>query len=99
MRKQEKVILWPTYFDSLRTRGEGRRMPKNLAVPSPRIAEMKDAADKGHLDCELIVDAAFPRTPWSKSGMILVRKKQSKEEIIREIAKQLMKIRNMPITK
>jgi signal recognition particle subunit SRP19 len=99
MRQQEKVILWPTYFDSLRTRGEGRRVPKNLAVPSPRISELKDAADKGHFDCELIMDAAFPGMPSSKSGMILVRKRQSKEEIIKEIAKQLVKVRNTPVTK
>lgn len=98
MRKQDRVILWPTYFDSARTRREGRRIPKNLAVASPRVSELKDAADKLHLNCELVADAAFPKVPWSKSGSILVQKRQSKEATIREMAKQLLKIRGTPVT-
>jgi signal recognition particle subunit SRP19 len=94
MRKQDKIIVWPTYFDSAKTRKEGRRVPKNMAVPSPMITEMKDAADKLHLSCELVTDVAYPRTPWLKSGMILVEKKQSKEKTMEEIAKQLLKIRS-----
>jgi signal recognition particle subunit SRP19 len=94
MRKQDKVIVWPAYFDSAKTRKEGRRVPKNLTVPSPKITEVKDAADKLHLNCELVTDVAFPKTPWLKSGMILVEKKQSKGETMEEIAKQLLKIRS-----
>ena len=96
MRKQEKIILWPTYFDSARTRGEGRRVPKNLAVPYPKISEVKDAADKLNLNCELTADVAFPKAPWLKSGMVLVDKKKSKEETIKDIAKQVLKIRSAP---
>ena len=94
MRKQDKIIVWPAYFDSAKTRKEGRRVPKNLTVPSPMVIEVKDAADKLHLNCELVTDVAFPRTPWLKSGMILVEKKQSKEKTMEEIAKQLLKIRS-----
>jgi len=98
MRKQDRVILWPTYFDSARTRREGRRIPRNLAVASPRVSELKVAADKLRLNCELVADAAFPKMPWSKSGSILVQKKQSKEATIREMAKQLLKIRGTLVT-
>jgi signal recognition particle subunit SRP19 len=99
MRKQGKIILWPTYFDSTRTRGEGRRVPKNLAIPSPKFSEVKDAADELNLNCEPTADLAFPKSPWLKSGMILVDKKKSKEETIKQIAKQLLKIRSAPVTK
>ena len=44
MRKQDKMIIWPAYFDSTKTRRDGRRIPKSLAVPSPKILEIKDAA-------------------------------------------------------
>jgi signal recognition particle subunit SRP19 len=93
MRKQDKVAVWPTYFDSAKTRREGRRVPKNLSVLSPKASEVKEAADKLRLSCELRADVAFPRTPWSRSGMILVQKIQSKEATVREIAKQLVQIR------
>jgi len=99
MRKQDKIIIWAAYFDSIKTRKDGRRIPKNLAVPSPRTSEIKDALDKIHLDCELVADVAYPKTPWLKTGMLLVKKKESKDKTIREIAKQLQKIRSTPTTK
>lgn len=99
MRKQDKMIIWAAYFDSIKTRKDGRRVPKNLAVPSPRISEIKDATDKIHLDCELVADVAYSKTPWLKTGMLLVKKKESKDKTIREIAKQLQKIRSTPTAK
>jgi signal recognition particle subunit SRP19 len=99
MRKQDKVILWPAYFDSTKTRGEGRRIPKSLAVPSPKITEIKDAAEKLGLECEVVLDAGHPRTPWLKTGIILVNKNEAKEGIIKKIAKNLQKIRSATATK
>jgi len=96
MRKQDKIIMWPAYFDSAKTRKDGRRIPKNLAVPSPRISEIKDAAEKIRLNCELVLDVGYPKTPWLKTGMLLVKKNQPKDKAIMEIAKQLLKIRNTP---
>ncbi|HXX86963.1 MAG TPA: signal recognition particle subunit SRP19/SEC65 family protein [Candidatus Acidoferrum sp.] len=94
MRKQDKFILWPTYFDSAKTRRQGRRVSKSLAVLSPKISELKEAADKLGLICVLNAEVAFPSTPWSKSGMILLQKMQSKEATVREMAKQLLKVRS-----
>jgi signal recognition particle subunit SRP19 len=96
MRKQNKIILWPAYFDSARSRKEGRRVQKNLAIPSPKISELKDAADSLHLGCELISDVAFPQMPWLKSGMILVEKNQPKQQVLRMIASHLSKVRSTP---
>ena len=95
MRKLEnQAIIWPVYFDQNRTRKEGRRIPKNQAVPGPKIAEIKEAADKLGLSNEVNLEAHFPKTPWSKSGMLIVEKKESKEAIIEKLAKQLARIRS-----
>jgi signal recognition particle subunit SRP19 len=94
MRQQEKIIIWPAYFDSNKTRTGGRRIPKNLAVPSPKISEVKEAADKLGLSSELIVDAGYSKVPWMRTGMILVKKKGSKEQVILSLAKQLLKMRS-----
>ena len=99
MRKQDKIILWPVYFDSTKTRGDGRRVPKSLAVPSPKILEIKEAVKKIGLSCEVVLDAGYPKTPWLKKGMLLVTKKESKEKVIRKIGKHLLKIRSDTRTK
>jgi signal recognition particle subunit SRP19 len=99
MRKQDKTIMWPAYFDSAKTRKDGRRIPKSLAVPSPKILEIKDAVEKIGLECELVPDAGYPKTPWLKTGMLLVKKTEPKDRIIKSVAKQLVKIRSAAATK
>jgi signal recognition particle subunit SRP19 len=94
MRKQDKIIIWPVYFDSTKTRGNGRRVPKSLAVPSPKILEIKKAVEKLGLSHEVVLDADYPKIPWLKTGMLLVTKKEPKEKVIRKIGKQLLKIRS-----
>lgn len=94
MRKLDKAIIWPIYFDTSKTRKEGRRVPKNMAVPSPKIVELKEASDKIGLKNEIKPEAHFPKTHWAKSGMLLVEKNEPKEKIIQKIAKQLVRIRN-----
>jgi signal recognition particle subunit SRP19 len=97
MRKQDKAIIWPAYFDQAKTRKEGRRVPKSLAVQSPKIMEIEEAAEKLGLKHEVAVEAGYPKTPWVKTGMILVEKKGAKEQTIKKIAKQLLKVRSEPI--
>jgi signal recognition particle subunit SRP19 len=97
MRKQDKAIIWPAYFDSAKTRKEGRRVPKSLAVQSPKIAEITDAVAKLGLKHEVAAAAGYPKTSWAKTGMMLVEKQGSKEQIIRKIAKQLLKVRSEPV--
>ena len=94
MRKQDKTIIWPAYFDLTKTRKEGRRVQKSLAVQSPKILEVQEAAQKLGLKFEVVADKGYPKAPWAKTGMILVEKKGSKEQIINRIAKQLLKARN-----
>lgn len=99
MRKQDRIIVWPAYFDSTKTREEGRRVPKTLAVPSPRVLELKEAAEKIGLEYELVADVGYPKTPWLKTGMILVKKSEPKDQIIKKIVRQLLKIRGSTTTK
>jgi len=96
MRKLDKAIIWPIYFDASKTRKKGRRVPKNLAVQSPKILELKEAVDKLGLKNEVKPEAHFPKTHWAKTGMLLVEKKEPKGKIIQKIAKQLVKIKNVP---
>ncbi len=94
MRKLDKAIIWPIYFDVSKTRKKGRRVPKTMAVQSPRIDEIKLAVDRLGLKNETMPEAHFPKMPWTKTGMLLVEKKEPKEKIIQNIAKQLLKIKS-----
>lgn len=93
MRKQDKIIIWPVYFDQTETRKNGRRVPKSLAVQHPKIVEVKTAVERLGLKHELASEAGYPKAPWRKTGMIMVEKKGSKERVIRKIANQLLKMR------
>ncbi len=100
MRQQDRVIMWPVYFDSAKTRKNGRRVAMNLTVQMPRASEIKEAADKLRLTSELVSDSGYAKTPWLKVGMVLVKKgKESKEEIILKIARQLQKNRSTATAK
>ncbi len=94
MRKLDKAIMWPVYFDAEKTRKEGRRVPKAQAVQSPKIVEIQQAAERLGLENEINLEAHFPKMPWAKTGMLLVEKKEPKEAIIKKLAKQLVKIKN-----
>ncbi len=95
MRKLDhQAIIWPVYFDCNKTRKDGRRIPKNMAVQSPKILEIKEAADKLGLQNEVNLEAHFPKAPWVKSGMLFVEKNEAKEKVIQKIAKQLVKLKS-----
>lgn len=98
MKQQDKVILWPAYFDSAKSRNDGRKVQKSLAVASPRVSEIKEAAEKLGLPNEVVADAGYSKTPWVKTGMLLVKKKGSKNQMINTIAKQLVKMRSTSTT-
>jgi signal recognition particle subunit SEC65 len=66
-------------------------------VPSPKIAEVTAAVATLGLKHEVAAEAGYPKTPWAKTGMILVEKKGSKEQTIKKIAKQLLKVRSEPV--
>jgi signal recognition particle subunit SRP19 len=94
MQKQDKFIIWPAYFDQTKTRKNGRRVTKSLAVQHPKIAEVTMAVEKLGLKHEVAAEAGYTKTPWLKTGKILVEKRGSKEQVIRKIANQLLKVRS-----
>jgi len=93
MRKQNKVVLWPAYFDSTKTRLQGRRIPKGLAVTSPRLDELQEAAERCGFQPEVVPEVKHPQAPWQKSGLMFVPKSASKMQIIRRVAKELSSMR------
>ena len=93
MRKKNQVLLWSVYFDSTKTRTDGRRVPKNLAVSAPKIEELQRAAKRLGLQPEVNSDSAHPNCPWRKIGLIVLPKTESKTVTLKKIAKELSILR------
>ncbi len=93
MRKQNKIILWPAYFDLTKTRKQGRKTAKNMAVPAPTQDEIQRAILRIGLQTQTIAEARHPKAPWQKTGLIIADKSASKTQIISRISKELAKTR------
>jgi len=89
MRSKDGYILWPIYFDISKTRKEGRKVPKALAIENPSLQMISEAATKLNLNPIEERDSRYPRFWWDKSGKILVDKKDRKYNLILGIAGQL----------
>jgi signal recognition particle subunit SRP19 len=93
MRKQNKIFLWSVYFDTNTTRADGRRVPKKLAVSSPKLEEIQIAAKRLGLQPVTVSDAAHPSSPWRRTGLLVIPKKEPKGKVLKKIAEELYNIR------
>jgi signal recognition particle subunit SRP19 len=89
MRRRDEVALWPVYFDSAKTRSEGRKVPKKLAKPHPTLDMIEKALMSLRMPYRVVPDAAYPRLPWERRGLILVKKVKPKSEILKEVSARL----------
>ena len=95
MRKQNKIVVWPAYFDSTKARGKGRKLSKKFTVPNPKLDEICKVLDKLKLKYEVVADAAHPKMPWRRTGVIYIEKgKEPKLKILKLIGKRLVEIRS-----
>ncbi|MFP4591110.1 MAG: signal recognition particle subunit SRP19 [Halobacteriales archaeon] len=67
------TILWPAYFDADKSRGEGRRVPLELAVRGPTVDEIAGAVQQVGYDARIERDVAYPRQPWAPTGRVVVK--------------------------
>lgn len=94
MRKlEDKCIIWLAYFEISKTRKEGRKIPKKLAIENIKLEEVIKAAEALNLNAKLKADAKYPRAWWSKSGYVIVDKKETKSKTLRMIAEKILELR------
>ena len=86
------VRLWPEYFDSRRTRAQGRKVPKELSVERPSLDMIAKGAVLLDLEFQIYEDKSYPGNWAAKNGCVRVEKgKMKKTEILTEIGKILVK--------
>lgn len=90
--EETAVRLWPEYFDSKRTRAQGRKVPLELSVEKPSLDMIAKGAILLDLDYDIEEDSAYPGNWAAKNGCVRVEKgKMKKTDILREIGKILVK--------
>ena len=88
-KKEKPMVLYPAYFDSGRSRDEGRRVPRNLAVSAPKAEEVHQAAKSLGLQAIIDPDRSHPSTPLQKEGRVMVEGNYVKSSVIRKVAEKL----------
>ncbi|ENN96542.1 Ribonucleoprotein complex SRP, Srp19 component [Methanocaldococcus villosus KIN24-T80] len=81
------MIIWPAYIDKNKTRKEGRRVPKNLAIENPNLKDIEKALKKLGLEGKIIRDKRYPRQHWEVCGCIELDYKGNKLKLLKEICK------------
>jgi len=82
-------ILYPCYFNGALSRAEGRRIPKKLALKSPKIQEIERVARQIGISGVAVEPNSHP-AHWSlREGRLRLTWEGSKESLIRKIAEKL----------
>ena len=65
-------VIYPAYFDAALTRGDGRRVPQDLAVEAPTVDEIARAVQQVGYDAVVERDVTYSREHEPR-GRVLVR--------------------------
>ncbi|MEM2897233.1 MAG: signal recognition particle subunit SRP19/SEC65 family protein [Candidatus Bathyarchaeia archaeon] len=96
MKQKGKMIIWSANLDSRKTRKEGRKISKSIALEVPKLHEIEEAARDLGLNPVSIKEAARPSAWWEKTGYVIVDKKgQSKISILCDIASKISSKRKL----
>jgi len=88
------LIFWPQYFDAKRSRSEGRRLPKKLAIEKVSVKEIAKVATKLGYKAQIETALKYPRTWWDDAGRVLINTQGKKKgKVLFEIAKEIQKMR------
>jgi len=84
-------VLWPEYFDSARTRAEGRKVSKANAVSSPTMDMLVMAVKRIGVEFKAEPDRSYPGNWFEHKGRVLVDKKMTKAQLLVQVAEHLKK--------
>ncbi len=83
-------IIWPEYFDKSRSRAQGRRVNRRLAVHGPTLEAVEKAVRALGLEYKLESDKLYPAN-WSESqGRIRVERSLGKTELLQRLGRELV---------
>jgi len=92
---RDRIIVYPCYLDSNKSESQGRKIPKSLAIPSPKIDEIFRAAQDLNLD-PVVEEKAHPAWWWEEASRVSVKKVGPKRKTLMMIARKIVEERKRP---
>ena len=89
MSKEREIIVWPVYFDVKKSRSEGRRVRKDLAIENPSAEIIYKAALRAGFKASIDNNSKHPGTWFEYKGRIIIYSEKNKQEVLRVIGSVL----------
>ena len=80
-----ELVIWPAYIDSTKSRSEGRRVPRDVAVEEPDAREVAKAVKQVGYEPTYEPDKRYPRS-WWEAGRVTVDADDEKDDVLRAVA-------------
>lgn len=87
--RDDRKVVWPSYFDVRLSRAGGRRIPKAFCVENPDLGMISNAVKSLKLKFEPQQDKAYPSKWWKKEGRLLIETDMKKPKLLMAIGKKL----------
>jgi signal recognition particle subunit SRP19 len=99
LKDYDHVILWLDYFNKNLKRRQGRKVKRDRSVFDPTISELSEATKAAGFEfteSEVNDGARYPRRAFTKSGYVMVMKKDGakKSQVIDAVAEKLVQRRS-----
>ncbi len=82
--------VWPEYFDKSRSRAEGRKVNRRLAVHSPTLEGLEKAVRALGLEYRVESGKLYPANWPHSEGRIRVERSLAKTELLRKLGRELV---------
>jgi signal recognition particle subunit SRP19 len=99
LKDYDHVVLWLDYFNKNLKRRQGRKVNREQAIFDPTVQELVEAAKAAGFqfsDQEVNNNAKFPRRSFTRSGYVMVAKKEGvkKSQVIDTVAEKMVQKRS-----
>ena len=85
-------VLWPEYFDIKRSRDQGRKVNKNLAISEPTVEVISKALEKLGIQHKVETEKSYPSNWHGHNGRVLAEKTMKKSELLAKIGQEISRI-------
>lgn len=87
-----KHVIWVANLDAKKTRAEGRKIAKRLAVPNIKLQEIAQACKELGLNFK-VENKKYPRSWWEEGGRVVIEGNAKKTKLMLEIAGKILEMR------
>ena len=91
--KDDTYTIWPAYIDVSKTRHQGRKISRKIAIENPTVREIYLVAQAFKYEPILNSSAHYSRAWWEDPGNVKIIKKDKKSKALQKIALGIKKLR------